>query len=172
MMIIKSMQGIALFTVYCLLFTVFFLHPATLHAQEPTYEEITKVAEQLNCPTCQGRNLADCDTVTCAQWRGQISDLLVEGYNEQEVLDYFVANYGVQVLQEPPRSGFTLILWVLPVILLLIGGGWLAYTMRDWTNQPATPVTITSSTAGPTVPRSKPEDYLRQVERDLGLDED
>jgi len=146
-----------------LLLTAYFLLPPAALAQEPTYDDISEVAKNLNCPTCTGINLADCRTLTCEQWRQQISDLLAQGYSDQEVLDYFSNQYGVQVLQEPPRSGFTLLLWLLPVIALLAGAGWLYYTMRDW-SQPvgaATPVPAA-------LPR---DDYLSQVDRDLDLDE-
>lgn len=149
---------------YILLPTPYSLLPTPALAQEPQFNEINDIAKQLNCPTCAGQNLAECRTVTCEQWRGQINDLLKQGYSEQEVLAYFSTQYGTQVLQEPPRSGFTLILWVLPVVALLLGGGWLYYTLRDW----STP----KQTVTPTAPgeATTAEDYyLDQVEQDLGL---
>ena len=150
---------------------------STVLAQDPggksRFDRINEVAQELNCPTCAGINLADCRTLTCEQWREQIGELLDEGYSKQEILDYFVERYGTQVLQEPPRSGYTLILWVLPVLALLVGGGWLFYTLRGWSAQrqlaaaatrepPADTVEI--DTAAPT------DDYLSQVEQDLELD--
>ena len=156
-----------------LITTVTLLFPSAqlTFAQEPSnYSEITEVAKQLNCPTCAGQNLADCRTVTCQQWRGQIDDLLQEGYSDQEVLDFFVARYGTQVLQEPPRSGFTLWLWILPGLAILIGGGWLYYLMRGWSQAAESTVTVGSGpSASATMPVS--DDYLSQVDRDLGLDE-
>lgn len=146
----------------------FLLLPTLTFAQEPTYDDISEVAKNLNCPTCTGINLSDCRTLTCEQWREQIGELLAQGYSDQEVLDYFSERYGVQVLQEPPRSGFTLLLWILPVIGLLAGGGWLYYTMHNWSQsdeiEEATEVLPPNQ-----APLS--DDYLSQVERDLGLDE-
>lgn len=145
-----------------------FLPTPTL-AQDPSYDEVNDVASQMNCPTCVGVNLADCRTQTCEQWRGQIADLLAEGYTEQEVLDYFEARYGTRVLLEPPAHGPTLILWVLPVVALLAGGIWLAMVMRKW-NQ-AKPITA-SAVAGvaPELNDSSVSDeYLTQVEQDLDL---
>ncbi|MEW5960349.1 MAG: cytochrome c-type biogenesis protein, partial [Chloroflexota bacterium] len=111
-------------TIFCLLlFTI----PVLAQDPQPDYDRINDIAEKLNCPTCSGLNLADCRTLTCEQWRDKIGELVDQGYNNQEVLDYFSTRYGTQVLQEPPRSGFTLLLWVLPVMALLIGGGWLFY---------------------------------------------
>ena len=54
-------------------------------AQEPDYDRINEIAKDLNCPTCAGLNLADCNTLTCAQWRDQISDLVKQGYSDEDV---------------------------------------------------------------------------------------
>jgi cytochrome c-type biogenesis protein CcmH len=144
-----------------------------VQAQGSDYDRINVIAEQLNCPTCTGINLADCRTQTCTQWKEQIKDLLDQGKSDQEVLDYFVAQYGTQVLQEPPKAGFTLSLWVLPVIMIVVGGGLLFVTMRKWTNanrpEPVEATEVASTTS--TKQRStSSDDYLRQVDRDLGLE--
>jgi cytochrome c-type biogenesis protein CcmH len=132
-----------------------------VRAQEPDYDRINAIATQMNCPTCTGINLADCHTQTCAQWRDQIKDLLAQGMTDEEVLAYFVTQYGTQVLQEPPKSGFTLGLWVLPVIMIGLGAFLLYFALRKMTAAPA-PIS--------TGPANAPDDpYLRQVEQDLHL---
>lgn len=143
-----------------LLFVICWLPPITL-AQEPTFDDINDIADELSCPTCQGINLTNCPTVTCAQWKEQIGDLLAEGYTKEEIKDYFVTRHGQQVLQEPPASGLTLPLWVLPLAALLMGAIWLIVTMRRWqTPQPA-------ETPQPPQPAALSHDYLSQVEHDL-----
>ena len=132
-------------------------------AQEPDYDRINSIAKNLNCPTCAGLNLADCRTQTCAQWRDQIGDLVEEGYSDQEVLDFFANRYGTQVLLAPPKSGSTLLLWVLPVIAIVAGAGWLAFYLRR--NQQA--VTLATSTSPPVTENNE---YLSQVDKDLGLE--
>lgn len=159
-----------------LLFTAGLLPATSALAQtpEPDFDAINRVAQKMNCPTCAGINLADCRTQTCSQWRDQIGDLLAEGMSEEEVLDYFVNQYGTQVLQAPPKSGFTLTLWVLPVAMILLGGAILFFTMRKWTASRATPATVASAEAAPSpeapAPAPASDDYLSQVENDLALD--
>jgi cytochrome c-type biogenesis protein CcmH len=77
------------------------------------------VAKQLNCPTCEGRNLADCPTDTCTQWKQEIAAQLKAGKTNDEVLAYFKERFGDQVLQEPPKEGFTLLVWVVPIAAAL-----------------------------------------------------
>ena len=42
--------------------------------------------------------------------------------------DYFVAQYGPEVLAAPPKHGFDLLAWLIPA-LVLIGGGAIAVTL-------------------------------------------
>jgi cytochrome c-type biogenesis protein CcmH len=172
---LAKLSLIILITSYFLLPTPYsverfaFALPTPALAQEPDHDRINDIAKQLNCPTCSGINLADCRTQTCEMWRGQIGDLVEEGYTDQEVLDYFSTQYGDQVLQEPPKRGFSLILWVLPVIALLGGGAWLVYTIQRWRKQQPAPAAATPAPAPEHTPDTLPEtdDYLSQVDKDL-----
>ena len=152
---------------YSLLPTSYF--QPTAFAQEPNYDRINEIAEKMNCPTCTGINLADCRTQTCSQWKEQIQDLVTKGYSDDEVLDYFVTQYGTQVLQEPPKSGFTLWVWLLPFLLLLAGGAWLFYTMRKW-NQPQPAEVASPPTPSNPIETASNDDYMSQVDQDLSLD--
>lgn len=78
------------------------------------------IAKQLNCPTCAGRNLADCPTETCAQWKAEIAYQLQQGRTAEEIIRYFEERFGPTVRQEPPRSGSTLLLWAAPVGAALV----------------------------------------------------
>jgi len=104
-------------------------------AQQPTTDEINAVAKKLSCPTCTGINVADCPTETCAQWRAKIGEMLAEGKTEPEILDYFAARYGDHVLQVPPKRGFFVWVWVLPVAAVVAGLAWLVYLMRGWSKR-------------------------------------
>lgn len=87
------------------------------------------LAKQLNCPTCAGRNLADCPTDTCAQWKAEIRSQLEAGKSPDEVLTYFQTRFGPTVMQEPPREGMLLLVWIAPVaaaIALVSAGVWAA----------------------------------------------
>jgi cytochrome c-type biogenesis protein CcmH len=151
--------------------TVFTASPAL--AQQPTQDEINQVAKKLSCPTCTGINVADCPTETCAQWRAKIGELLTEGRSEQEILDYFAARYGDHVLQVPPKRGFFVWVWVLPVLAILAGLAWLAFLMRRWAGHRAAPVESSErvdagdDSGGGHEDAAPDDEYLRRVQRDL-----
>ena len=142
-------------------------------AQDPSADEINEVARKLSCPTCTGINVADCPTETCAQWRAKIGEMLVEGKGEQEILDYFAARYGDHVLQIPPKRGFFILVWVLPVIAILAGLAWLVYLMRGWSRQTVAPKGEHPQGAAVVAPAGTVEDddiedeYLQRVQQDL-----
>jgi len=126
----------------------------------PTDNDVNRVAKQLYCPVCPNTPLDVCETKACQDWRAQIRDQLSEGWTDQQVIDYFVAQYGERVLAEPQRKGFTSLVWFLPMIVALIGL-WIVYEiLKNWRKQK--PVVI------PTKPLPEiPEAVLKKIEREL-----
>ena len=142
----------------------------TVVAQEPTLDEINDIARELYCPLCNGVRLDNCDLQACIQMRQVIRDRLIAGATKDQIKQEFVAQYGPVVLGEPPRRGLDLLAWILPVAALVVGLGWLFYTIRRWTQRPAAtrPVPAPSQ---PDTPQADLEpvadDYLARVEADL-----
>jgi cytochrome c-type biogenesis protein CcmH len=107
-----------------------FARPALAQTPDPS-DEVHDIAKQLNCPTCSGRNLADCPTDTCMQWKDEIRTQIQQGKSAQEVIDYFEARFGPSVLQEPPKQGALLVVWALPVLgLAALAAGAVAVLRR------------------------------------------
>jgi cytochrome c-type biogenesis protein CcmH len=136
-------------------------------AQQPSADEVNEVAKKLSCPTCTGINVADCPTETCAQWRAKIGEMLVEGKSEQEILDYFAARYGDHVLQVPPKRGFFVLVWILPVIAIVAGVVWLAFLMRGWSQRSAAATAGHSQGAADDADAIAEDEYLQRVKQDL-----
>lgn len=79
------------------------------------------VASQLQCPVCNGESVADASTQVAAEMRDVIRHKLAQGESEQQVLQYFHDNYGDTILENPPKQGFTMIIWIGPFVGLLLG---------------------------------------------------
>jgi cytochrome c-type biogenesis protein CcmH len=79
-----------------------------------TDNDVLRVAKNLYCPVCPNTPLDVCETKACEDWRAQIRDQLSQGWTDQQVIDYFVAQFGERVLAEPQRKGFTSLVWLLP----------------------------------------------------------
>lgn len=119
-------------SVFVVLVLLFSVSLAGAQGNDPTDDEVNAVAKQLYCPVCENIPLDACGTAACEQWRGIIRDRLAEGWTEDEIKTYFVAQYGDRVLAEPPRRGFNWLVYIVPG-LVFIGGGWLLYSgFRSW----------------------------------------
>ena len=54
--------------------------------------------------------------------RREIRRLIDEGKTDAEVADFLVARYGEFALYRPRTTGKTLVLWIAPFLLVLVGG--------------------------------------------------
>ena len=112
------------FTFFALLLILVSLLASPASAQgnnPPTDDEVNAVAKQLYCPVCENTPLDVCPTQACAQWRDLIRLKLSQGESEAEIKDYFVANYGARVLNEPPREGLNWLAYLVPPLAILAG---------------------------------------------------
>lgn len=95
-------------------------------AQEPTRvvtdDDVNAIAKQLYCPICESTPLDVCATQACADWREVIRTKLSQGQTPDEIKAYFADQYGARALAEPPREGFPLLVWVLPILAVIVGG--------------------------------------------------
>src|SRR5512147_3116419 len=101
----------------------------------PTDNDVNRVAKQLYCPVCPNTPLDVCETKACEDWRAQIRDQLTQGWTDQQIIDYFVTQYGQRVLAEPQRKGFTSLVWFLPLIVVLLGLAIVYEVLKNWRRQ-------------------------------------
>lgn len=86
-----------------------------------------EIDRMLMCPVCPAQTIDQTEVPLAKQMRAQVRELLASGATREEVLAWFSApeRYGPSVLAEPPRSGFYLIAWIVPgvvVVAALVGG--------------------------------------------------
>ncbi|TDN42015.1 cytochrome c-type biogenesis protein [Haemophilus haemolyticus] len=86
--------------------------------QESDYHQLT---QSLRCPQCQNNNIADSNATIAMDMRGKVFELLQEGKSKNDVVDYMVARYGNFVTYDPPMTVSTLVLWIAPLLLVLLG---------------------------------------------------
>lgn len=91
------------------------------------------VASELRCPVCQGVSIQDSPSELAQQMRGLVKEQLAAGKSPDDVRAYFVSKYGEWILLEPKASGFNLLVYALPVVLVLGGLGVIAVVVRRWT---------------------------------------
>jgi cytochrome c-type biogenesis protein CcmH len=68
--------------------------------------------------------------------RDLVREQLRTGKSPDEVKAYFVSKYGEWILLQPRASGFNILIYALPVLVVLGGLAVIVVAMRRWTKPP------------------------------------
>jgi len=102
----------------------------------PVGEEVVhEVAAELRCVVCQNLSVADSPSEMAGQMRAIIRERLAAGESPVQVRQYFVDRYGEWILLSPPRRGFNLVVWLLPLAVALAGLAMVVLVVRRWTRR-------------------------------------
>ncbi len=104
-------------------------------------QRMIRIADQLQCPVCEGQSVAFSNSQLATEMRRTIADKLAAGESDAAIIQFFVDRYGVKILREPPRTGFLAWLWITPVAgfaLALFGLLWKLRQMSVRTSAYAT----------------------------------
>lgn len=104
--------------------------PAAASERHPTQGELES---ELMCPICQGETLAQSDSAPAQQIKAYIARRIAAGATRSEIKDELVAQWGQRILAAPPRHGFDLLAWVLPLVGLIGAAGVLGLLAWRWT---------------------------------------
>lgn len=87
--------------------------------EEARFRDLT---HELRCVMCQNQSLADSNAEIARDLRNEVLVLMRQGKTDAEIRDFMVARYGEFVLYKPRMQGATLLLWLGPLVLVLLGG--------------------------------------------------
>ena len=82
------------------------------------------------CPVCPGESIDQSQHTLAYQMRDIVIEQVEQGRSDDEIKAFFVDRYGPSVLLEPPRRGFSLLVWLLPPAAGLAAGVALYLVLR------------------------------------------
>ena len=89
----------------------------------PSQEEVETrtygLAKILRCPVCQGLSVADSRSDAAVAMKNRIEELVALGYDDEQIIDYFVQRYGEFTLLRPKDEHW--IVWTAPGAAALLG---------------------------------------------------
>jgi cytochrome c-type biogenesis protein CcmH len=114
--------------------------PAAASEQHPTLPELER---ELICPTCH-ESLAASSSPIADRMRTFIRARIAAGDTKSEIKQQLVDQFGEAVLAAPPKSGFNLLAWLLPLIGIVVAAGVVGVLAWRWsrarkTTAPADP---------------------------------
>lgn len=90
--------------------------------KDPKLEQRARaLSAELRCLVCQNQSIDDSNAPLARDLRLLVRERLTAGDSDAAVLDYIVARYGEFVLLRPPLGWHTLLLWLAPFLMLVIG---------------------------------------------------
>ena len=84
-------------------------------------DQVYAIAGQLMCPVCAGETVAESDSALAREMRAVIRQRLQAGETREQILRYFIAQFGESVLAEPRPGGVALILYGATPAALILG---------------------------------------------------
>jgi cytochrome c-type biogenesis protein CcmH len=89
---------------------------------------------ELVCPTCD-TTLDQSNAPVAQRMKQIIRERIAAGWTEAEIKAELVDQFGTGVLAEPPKSGFDLLAWVLPLGLLAAGALGVGIVAWGWSRR-------------------------------------
>lgn len=91
-------------------------------AGAPTLDDrVYAIAAELMCPVCGGQTVAESNSALAEQMRTIIRERLHAGQTREDIIAYFVGQFGEGILAAPPPRGGGLPIWLAPAIVIGIG---------------------------------------------------
>jgi cytochrome c-type biogenesis protein CcmH len=112
--------------------------PSKTEGERP---RLSDLEGEVMCPACE-TTLDQSSSPAARQIKTFISQRIAAGDSKDEIKDKLVADYGPQILAAPPKEGFDLLAWLLPIVGLFGGALVLGALAWHWSRrrEPAQPV--------------------------------
>lgn len=85
---------------------------------------------EIRCLVCQNETIESSNADLAKDLRAIVRDKLESGASDADILEYLTHRYGDYVRMTPPLNTGTLVLWISPAVMLIIGGGLIAYFIK------------------------------------------
>jgi cytochrome c-type biogenesis protein CcmH len=110
------------------------LAPTGAPAAQPR-ASFNDIEDEVMCDTCNvPLNIAE--SARADQERAQIRGYIAQGLTKQQIKDRLKAQWGPAILATPSSSGFSLAVWLVPVLLALAALGAVAFFLPRWRRGP------------------------------------
>lgn len=113
-----------------ILFALLVLAPGAALAAAPR-ASLPDIEDEVMCVTCRVP-LELAESPQADRERAFIRGLIARGETKAQIKDALVAQYGEAVLADPPKDGFSLAVWLVPVLVVLAALAGIAFALPRW----------------------------------------
>jgi cytochrome c-type biogenesis protein CcmH len=143
----------------------------TMMGASDTGRRFTSLGHELICVCGCNQILLECNHVGCTaseRMRGELQGMLDQGKSDHDILQEFAVKYGNTILAAPTTTGFNLVAWIIPFLVLATATFFAGVLVRRWRSgqEPLpTPVLATAARAR----ADGLDDYREQARRETEL---
>ena len=113
---VSNFKSIRFFSIISFLILISCIIPT-----EQTKDDLyIKLEKEIMCPVCDGQTLDQSQSLIAEDMKNSIKEKIAEGYNEEEIKNYFVDRYGENVVAYPSTTGFNLLAYFVPILGLIL----------------------------------------------------
>jgi len=141
---------------------VLLLAGAVVAGPRPSFQELE---ESLTCQCGCGLTVHSCNHLQCDSalpLRAEIRAQMETGKDKPAVLAYFADKYGEKILSSPTASGFNLLAWTIPFVVVGLGIGVVVVVALRWGRRSAV-----SEAVSATAPAGERSPYADVIEKEL-----
>lgn len=102
--------------------SAFAVQPGEVLKDQALEKRAREISAGLRCLVCQNQSIDDSDAQLAKDLRLLVRERLVAGDTDEQVENFLVQRYGEFVLLKPTFGAHTLLLWLTPALVLLLGG--------------------------------------------------
>jgi cytochrome c-type biogenesis protein CcmH len=129
------------------------LFPLRAGAQET--DRAKQVGGKFMCMCGCSQVLTQCNHVGCTTSAGMLKEVdqaVARGDSEEKITQAFVLEFGTKVYAEPPKSGLSLVAWMLPSIYLVSGTVLVIFVIVRWRKRNVSLAAAPGTSAASAVP--------------------
>ena len=125
------MKRLLLAAALCLSGAAFAVEPQEILKDPALESRAREVSKGLRCVVCQNETIDESHAEIAHDMRVLVRERITAGDSNQQIIDYMVSRYGDYVRLSPRFMTGTLVLWLGPFVILLIGGFVVAARLRQ-----------------------------------------
>jgi len=110
-------------------------------------KQAREIEDNLIAPCCWTQPVSEHYSDVADKIRKEVHEMVAAGKSRDEILDYYVAQYGERILATPRARGFNRLVYILPWLALALGA-WLLFLLLKKLRAPA-PVPVPEPSPDP-----------------------
>ena len=95
-------------------------------------ERVSELASTIRCPQCRGQSVAESNVTIAREIRADIRTRVAAGESDDEIRQVYIDRFGRSVVLTPDATGFTGLVWIVPVVAAGLALAAVALAFQRW----------------------------------------